>query len=385
MTPRKIAFVTGTRADYGLLYCCLREAQASPHITLQTVVTGTHLEARFGHTVDVIRADGFTVDCEIPLGLADQSPRGVLHAMSRGLAGFAEAFEVLRPDIVVVLGDRYEIQVAAQAAMVMRIPLAHIHGGELTEGLIDEAIRHSVTKMAQFHFVAHEEYRRRVIQLGEDPVRVICTGAPGLDFIRQASLMDRPALEASLGFSLKDETWLVTYHPVTLDDAESMVGLRALCDALAERENATVVFSMPNADPGGDKVWDELRAFAQGRPGVHLVTSLGQVRYLSVMKHARAVVGNSSSGILEAPFMGTPTVNIGNRQRGRLQAPSVLSVSVEKVEIRNALRSALGPEFQKKISNSKYFFGDGTASKKIVSFLENVPLDGVILKTFHDL
>jgi UDP-N-acetylglucosamine 2-epimerase (non-hydrolysing) len=383
--PRKICVVTGSRAEYGLLYWLLRGIEAEPGLQLQLVVTGMHLAPQFGMTVDHIEADGFVPDARVDMQLHGDTPKAITTSMGVGLIGFAEAFDTLKPDVVVVLGDRTEIFAAAQAAMVARIPIAHIHGGELTEGLIDEAIRHAITKMAHLHFVSAEEYRKRVIQLGEAPDRVWNVGAPGLDAIRKATLLDRTALSQQLDFDLTKPFFLVTYHPVTLADHADDPGAEALFAALETFPDHQVVITGVNADAGHEAIRKRIVAFAAANPGRVLErTSLGQLRYLSAMALTDAVIGNSSSGLIEAPALKVPTVNIGERQRGRLRASRVIDVDPDKAAIIAAITKALGPEFRAMTKAATSLFGDGTASDRMVRVLRDHPLDGILMKRFQD-
>lgn len=383
---RTVCVVTGSRAEYGLLYWLLRGIKAEPTLQLQLVVTGMHLAPQFGMTVRQIEADGFVPDAKVDMKLEGDSPKAVTTSMGVGLIGFAEAFDKLQPDIVVVLGDRYEIFAAAQAAMVARIPIAHIHGGELTEGLIDEAVRHAITKMAHLHFVSAEEYRKRVIQLGEAPDRVWNVGAPGLDAIGKLTRLDRAALSQDLGFDLTKPFFLITYHPVTLEQDGEDAGSSALFAALDEFKSHQMLITGVNADAGHEDIRRQIAVFEDANPGRVLVrTSLGQLRYLSAIAQADAVIGNSSSGLIEAPALKVPTVNIGIRQGGRLRASSVIDVDPDKTAIVAAIRKALSPEFRGEITSAASIFGNGTASAKIVDVLRDYPLDGILMKKFRDL
>ena len=364
----------------------MREIQDDPELTLLLAVTGMHLSDRFGLTWREIAEDGFAIDARVEILSADESPLAVARSMARGLSGMAEAFERLGPDIVVVLGDRFEILAAAQAAMVMRIPLAHIHGGESTEGAIDEAMRHSVTKMAQLHFVACEPYARRVVQLGEQPDRVFCFGAPGLDAIDRLDLPDIGALEYALGSELGEGFLLVTYHPVTLCDRDPGDAVSELLASLDEFPERRIVITGVNADPDHDRVARQIADYAERRgQTVLLRTSLGRVLYLGAMRHCAVVVGNSSSGIIEAPAMRVPSVNLGERQRGRLRSASVIDCAEARADIVAALRKALSPEFQAAARRTASAYGHGGASQKIKRVLKEAPLDGILMKRFYDL
>jgi len=383
---RKIGVVSGTRADYGLLYWLLREIQADRELELQLYVTGMHLSPEFGETYKVIEADGIPIADKVEVLLSSDTNVGMAKSVGLGTIGFADSFARLRPDLVVLLGDRVEMFAAAQAALIARIPMAHIHGGELTEGVIDDAIRHSITKMAHYHFVAAEPYRQRVIQLGEHPDRVYNVGAPGLDHISRLSLLDRINLEHELGFTFGKPTFLVTYHPVTLgaeDPAEAAEELLAALDAFPD---AQVILTMPNADAGGRVLLHRFEEYGGDNPNrVHAATSLGQLRYLSSLRWADVVIGNSSSGIIEAPAVGTPTVNIGERQAGRLRTKSIIDCRADREAIVESIQQALTPSFQEQASRVVPPYGMGHASSQIKEHLKRVPIPGDVVKRFFDL
>lgn len=378
--------MTGTRAEYGLLYWLLKEVESDQDLHLQLVVTGSHLSPEFGMTYEQIEKDGFTINEKIEMLLSSDSPVGVTKSLGLATIGFADAFDRLKPDILVVLGDRYEILAAAQAAMIARIPIAHISGGETTEGVIDEAIRHSVTKMSHFHFVGAEEYRRRVIQLGEWPDRVFNFGDIGLDNINRLDFMSKSDFEKSIGFKLGKTNFLVTYHPVSLSDENPELAVEALFAALDKFRDAKVIITKPNADPGSRRILEMIDQYAANQPDrVYACTSLGQIRYLSAMKLADVVIGNSSSGIVEAPAMGKPTVNIGKRQSGRLKASSIIDTGETCEEIYNAIKTACSLEFQQIAANTTSVYGMGNTAKLIKEFFKSVDLNNVLMKKFYDL
>lgn len=388
--PRKICVVSGSRAEYGLLRGVMQGIAEDPSLQLQTVVTGMHLLPEFGLTYCEIQLDGFHIDCKVPMfppdaAARDDSPVGIAKAMGIGLAGFAEAFRDLRPDLVVILGDRFEMLCVATAAMLARIPLAHLHGGEATEGLIDEAIRHSITKMAQLHFVAAEAYRRRVIQLGEQPEHVFLVGGLGVDGIRRTTLLDRSELETALGFRLGTRSLLVTFHPVTLENATAEAQMGELLAALAELEDTQLIFTLPNADTDGRVLIGMINDFVAAHADAHAFASLGQQRYLSCMAQVDGLVGNSSSGLLEAPSLHKGAVNIGERQRGRLRAASVIDCAPTREAIGDAVKQLFSPEFQAGLPDVRSPYGEGGASGKVVATLKSIPLDGLLKKAFHDL
>ena len=383
---RKICVITSTRADYGLLFWLLREITADPSLELQLVATGMHLAPEFGLTVARIEEDGFPIARRIEILLSSDTPVGIAKTMGLATAGFAEAFSELRPDIAVVLGDRYEIFAAAAAAVVARIPLAHLHGGEATEGLIDEAFRHGLTKMCHLHFTAAEAYRRRVIQLGEQPDRVFNVGAMGIDNIRKLKLLSSKALEERLGIRLGARSLLVTFHPVTLESATARKQFRALLSALGELEDCALIFTLPNADTEGRNLFPLIESFvAEDRSRRVAFASMGQLLYLSAMSAVDAVVGNSSSGLLEAPSLRVATLNIGDRQRGRLKADSVVDCGPTVPEIRRGLKALDSPAFRETVSRTVSPFGNGGSALKVKEVLKSADLDGILKKRFYDL
>lgn len=383
---RKICVVTGTRAEYGLLYWLLKELDAAVDVELQVVACAMHLSPEFGLTYKQIEADGFTIDAKVEMLLSADTATAITKSIGLGCIGFADAFDRLAPDLIVMLGDRYEILAAAQAALVAQIPVAHIHGGEGTEGAIDEAIRHSITKMSHLHFTAAEEYRHRVIQLGETPERVYNFGAPGLDNIRRLKLLDRDELSKSIGFDVTGPYFSLTYHPVTLAEEKPSAAISELIGALQHFPDHRIVITAPNSDTQGRDAFAALRAYAETTPErVLFAVSLGQTRYLSLMKHGEAVIGNSSSGLIEAPALGTPTVNIGPRQRGRLRAATVIDCAETKVDIRAAITKAISLDFMSSIKNISHPFDDGHVSPRIAEVLRTADLKGILFKAFHNL
>lgn len=372
---RRICVVTGTRAEYGLLYWLLREINNDDGLELQIVATGMHLSPEFGLTYKQIEADGFYIDAKVEMLLSSDSPVGIAKSMGLGTIGLAEVFDRLKPDILVVLGDRFEILAAAQAAMVARIPIAHIHGGEVTEGAFDECIRHAITKMAQWHFVAAETYRKRVIQLGEAPERVFNFGAPALDQIQNLDWLDRISLQNWLGIVLKSPLFLVTYHPATLNEQEPVTAMNELLGALDHFPEATVIFTYPNADTRGRALISKLEQWVlENKDRARAFISLGQQRYLSVMREADVVIGNSSSGLIEGPILKKATVNIGDRQKGRLSAPSVINAIENKKEIIAAIKKALSDEFQSSLELTRSLYGVGKVSSRIKEVLKKTSM-----------
>lgn len=383
---RKICIVTGTRAEYGLLRSVIAGLRQAEDVQLQLLATGAHLSPEFGLTYREIEADGVPIDAKVEMLVSADTATGVAKSIGLGLMGMADAFERLRPDLIVVLGDRFEVLAAATAALVTGIPLAHLHGGETTEGAFDEAIRHAVTKMSHLHFVAAEAYRHRVIQLGEQPDRVFLVGGLGVDAIHRLPLMDRAALEQALDFKLGVKNLLVTFHPVTLDAVGSSEQQMAeLLAALATLQDTHLIFTMPNADTGSRALAAMLEAFAAKHAQARVYASLGMLRYLSCLKWVDGVVGNSSSGLAEAPTLKTGTVNIGTRQQGRLQASSVIDCEPTRLSIGNAIARLYTPAFRSQLEATVNPYGDGGASEKIVRILRQHPLQGLVKKSFHNI
>lgn len=380
---RRVCVVTGSRAEYGLLYWVLHDLRADPAFELQLVVTGMHLSHEFGHTVGEIENDGFAVAARVDMIVSGDSAAATAKSIALGVAGMSDALQRLAPDIVLVLGDRFEILAAAQACLVHNIPVAHIGGGDTTEGAFDESMRHAITKMAHVHFTTNELSARRVRQLGEDPAQVHVVGNPGLDHLRRRALLDRPALEAGLGAPLGRRNLLITFHPVTLEPASGVAQFEELLAALDRQDEHTVLwFTRPNADPGGRAITAALEQWLAARPQrrAHVFASLGQLRYLSLMAQVDAVVGNSSSGLYEAPSFRIATVDIGERQRGRLAAPSVVHSVPERGAIAAAIERALALDCSKVVNP----YGDGESAGRIVAVLDGLPDPGSLLKKrFH--
>jgi len=382
---RKICVITGSRAEFGLLRWLMEAIDRSPAMTLQVVATGSHLSPEFGLTYREIEAAGFAIDRKVEMLLSSDTSVGVTKSIGLGLIGMADALRELDPDLVVLLGDRYEILAAATAVMIAHKSIAHLHGGEKTEGAFDDAIRHAITKMSHLHFVATEEYRRRVIQLGEDPARVHLVGALGLDSLKRLKLMERPELEESLDFRLGKRNLLVTFHPETLLPGLAERHTGELLDALDTLDDVSIVFTLPNADTEGRKITSMIEAFVATHPNARSYVSLGQLRYLSLVSLVDAVVGNSSSGIIEVPSLGKPTIDIGDRQKGRVRAASVIDCEPRRDDILKALSTALAPEFRAQLANVVNPYGSGGASEAIARVIEGCDLSGMMQKRFHDL
>jgi GDP/UDP-N,N'-diacetylbacillosamine 2-epimerase (hydrolysing) len=382
---RKVCVVTGSRAEYGLLRWVMQGIQESEHLVLQVVATGMHLSPEFGLTYREIEADGFVIDRKVEMLTSSDTPVGMTKAMGLGLIGFADVFAQLQPDVVLVLGDRFEILAASSAAMVARIPIAHLHGGERTEGAMDDAIRHAITKMSHLHFVAAQEYRQRVIQLGEDPERVHLVGGLGVDAIQRVILLNRGELERALDFKLGSKSLLVTFHPLTLDGGGSEGQMAQLLQALDALSDTSLVITLPNADAGGRGLIKMIEAFVATHANARAYTSLGQQRYLSCVAQVDGVVGNSSSGLLEVPSFKKGAVNIGDRQQGRLKASSVIDCQPTCSSILQAIERLYSDEFERVLQSTQNPYGDGMASEQVVRCLERADMVGVLKKRFYDL
>lgn len=373
--------VTGGRSDYGPLYWVLREIQNDPEVELLLFVTGMHLSREFGLTVRDIEQDGFPVTERVEMLLSSDSREAAAIAMGIGMMGFARAFSVHRPDLLVVLGDRFEILAAVAAALPLRIPVAHIHGGESTEGAIDDAIRHAVTKMSHLHFAATSEYAARIVQMGELPDRVFSVGAPSLDHVHRTQLPSRAELLEAIGVQEDGSLGILTYHPATLEAAALEAEVHDLLAALAEHADITWVVTIPNADPGGRAIADELsRTGPRYLPRLVIHPALGSARYFALLREAVVMVGNSSSGLIEAPAFGLPVVNIGTRQRGRVRASNVIDVPlIRSSDISRAIAQALGETFRRAIRGAENPYGEGGASRRIVAILRQTPLGDYLL------
>ena len=384
---RKICFVTGTRAEYGLLSRLMRLVQEDTSLQLQIIATNMHLSPKFGETYREIEDDGFKIDKKVPIidELAEDSPVSTLKAMSRGLEGFALAYYELKPDLIVILGDRYEMLSAATAALISRIPIAHIHGGEITEGAYDDAIRHSITKMSSLHFTSCEEYRKRVIQLGENPERVFNVGSIGVENIKKIPFMEKEELESSLNFKFNDRTILVTYHPETLG-GESKKGISELLSAISQYPELRVVFTMPNSDTGHQPIVRAIEEYVKQHPdSSKAFTSLGVKRYLSVLQYVKAVVGNSSSGIVEVPSFGIPTLNIGDRQKGRIASHSVVHCANDRESISKGIEHVLSPEHLALSAKSINPYEKERCAETIYEIISSYDLQKCTNKSFYDL
>ena len=383
---RKICFVTGTRAEYGLLSRLMRLVEDEDSTQLPIVAKNMHLLPEYGETYREIESDGFSVDVKVPMRRLSDDALGIITSMSEEILGMGRAYEELKPDMVILLGDRYEILVAAEVALLSRIPVVHIHGGEITEGAFDDAIRHAVTKMSALHFTSTEEYRMRVIQMGEHPDRVFNVGSLGVENIKSVKLMDKDELERSLDFRISDKTILVTYHPETLGDISVKDSIESLLSALESIQDLNIIFTMPNSDTGRDDIAESIKNYVEKHPGrARAFKSLGLIRYLSALHYVKAVVGNSSSGIIEVPSMGIPTLNIGDRQKGRIHGASVYDCGSDTASIVEGLRIVLSDKFRQVAETSANPYEKENTAENIFKVISSYPLDKLRHKSFYDI
>ena len=385
MSKRKICVVTGTRAEFGLLYWLMKEIESDNDLELQLIVTGMHLSPEFGLTYKEIEKD-FKIAKKIEMLLSSDTAIGVSKSMGLAQISFAEAYEELKPDILVVLGDRYEIFSAIASAMIANIPIAHLHGGETTEGAFDESIRHSITKMSHLHFTATNEYRNRVIQLGEHPSRVFNVGGLGIDNINKLKLLSKEDFEASIDFKLNSKNILITFHPVTLENSTAKEQFQILLDVVDELEDTHIIFTKANSDTDGRIINHMMDEYVSSNSHKSVVfTSLGQLRYLSALQYMNAVVGNSSSGLIEAPSFKIGTINIGDRQKGRIMANSVIDCDITKSSIANAFKKLYSKEFQNELAKVENPYDSGGSSLEIKNILKKIDLKNILKKLFYDI
>ena len=385
MSKRKICIVTGSRADYGLLYWLIKEVEKDKNLKLQLIVTGMHLSSKFGSTYKEIEKD-FKIDKKINISLYSDTSEGISRSMGIAQTSFSKAYKKLKPDIIVVLGDRFEIFSAVSSAMISRIPIAHIHGGEATEGLIDEAIRHCITKMSHIHFTATDEYSKRVIQLGEAPNKVFNVGGAGIENIKRLKLLTKEEFEKSINFKLNIKNILVTFHPVTLERKTSKKHFQEILNSLDELKDTNIIFTKANSDVDGKIINQMIDKYTRKNSDKSIgVASLGQLNYLSALKHIDVIVGNSSSGISEAPSFKIATINIGDRQNGRIKAESVVDCLSNKKDIKRAIKRVYSDEFKNLLKNVKNPYGNGYASKKIIKVLKTIKLDKILKKPFFNI
>lgn len=379
---KKICIATGTRAEYGLLNPLMSLIKKDKVLELQIIATAMHLSPEFGMTINEISKDGFKVNEKIEMLLSADTDTAVVKAMGLAMITASEVFKRLKPDLLVILGDRFEMLALATSAYLMNIPIAHIAGGETTEGAFDEGIRHSITKMSSLHFAATEIYKKRIIQLGENPKSVFNVGALGLDNIRNLKLLSKIVLEKDLNLSFDSKTALVTFHPVTLDKEPPKKQFMKVLNALEKFPELKLIFTMPNSDTGGREIIEMINKFSLKRDNSYVFTNLGQKRYLSALNNVDLVIGNSSSGIVEVPFMGIPTVNIGDRQKGRIMSGSIVNTSCETAKIISGINKALGKK--RNFVNIKNPYGNGTAAKQMAAIIKKNINTITTKKTFHD-
>lgn len=386
MRTRKIAFFTGTRADYGILSPLIHAVEAHPHMTASVLATGTHLSRRHGYTLDAITGAGHRVEAAVETLGASDSPLDVCNAMARGLRDYAQALSRMKPDMLVILGDRYEALAAAACAMVLRLPVAHLHGGEITQGAMDDAFRHAITKMSHLHFTATEAYRQRVIQLGEHPDRVFHVGSLSVEALHRMQLLDDATIRDELDLPRHMPFIVATFHPVTLDPTPPEQQIEGLLDALAHYEDHAVVFTGTNADPGGDSISRAICAFTDMKPQTRrMFASLGQLRYFSAVRAASLVIGNSSSGIIEVPSLRTPVIDIGTRQLGRIRSPAVILCSCDEKNIVQKMQNALSTDHARTVLTAPNPYDKAGTCDSIVSILARSDLGELSAKGFYDL
>lgn len=383
MNKRKICVVTGTRAEYGLLFWLMKEIEQDNNLELQLIVTGMHLSPEFGLTYNEIEKD-FKINKKIEMLLSSDTAVGISKSMGLAQISLSEAYDELNPDLVLLLGDRYEIFSAASAAMILNIPIAHLHGGETTEGAFDESIRHSITKMSHLHFTANEVYKNRVIQLGEDPSRVFNVGGLGIDNIKKLKLLSRKEFEESINFELNKKNILVTFHPVTLENQTAKEQFQELLNAFDELVDTNIIFTKANSDTNGRIINSMCDEYVSKNNNTICFPSLGQLRYLSALQYVDCVVGNSSSGLIEAPSFKIATVNIGDRQKGRMKSKSVLDCLPKKIYILETISKVYNTEFNDILKSTENPYGNGGASIKIKEILKNKNLDDILKKIFYD-
>ena len=382
---RKICVVTGTRAEYGLLSRLMQMIKDCSETKLQIIATNMHLQPEFGNTYKEIEDDGFVISKKVPMSKSEDTQKALVKSMGEELLGMADALEELRPDLLIILGDRYEMLMVASAALIFKIPVAHLYGGEITEGAFDDSIRHAITKMSHLHFTSTQKYRQRVIQLGENPDRVFHVGSIGVDNIKKVSLLKKQEIETSLGFGIDRDTVLATYHPITLSHTNVVDEIDNFLSALEEMNHLRIIFTMPNSDTGGQKIVERINQFVRlHNDRAVAFTSLGMKRYLSVIPWIAAVIGNSSSGLIEVPSFGIPTLNIGNRQKGRISCNSVVNCGSDKESILWGLKKVLSTEMIEIARNTYNPYEKENTVENIFKVIKDYPLDNLIQKQFYD-
>lgn len=382
---RKICVITSSRADYGLLKSVISCLDSDPKFNLQLIATGMHLLPKFGNTYKEIETDGFKIDYKIKMLLNSDTAEAIIKSMGKGSINFADVLVKIKPDLIIVLGDRFEILTVASSALIASIPIAHLHGGESTEGLIDEAIRHSITKMSHLHFVATENYRKKVIQLGEQPNRVFNVGGLGVDRIKNTKLLNKKEIEKILNFKFANKNLLVTFHPVTLEKNNEESHFKQLLLALKLLKDTNIIFTLPNADKNGQIIIKLIKNFVRKNLNAKSFSSLGQLNYLSCIQFIDGVIGNSSSGLLEVPTFKKGTINIGERQKGRTQASSIINCKPERRSIELAIKKLYSKKFKLQLRKTINPYGNGGATKKIIKAIKNFNFDGILKKEFYNL
>jgi GDP/UDP-N,N'-diacetylbacillosamine 2-epimerase (hydrolysing) len=383
---KKICIATGSRAEYGLLKPLLTEIKKEKDWQLQIVATAMHLAPEFGLTYKEIENDGFNIDKKVEILLSSDTPLSVIKSIGIGLLGFADALKELQPDLIIILGDRFEMLAVAEAALILKIPIAHLHGGELTEGAYDDSIRHAITKMSHLHFASTEIYRRRIIQMGENPDCVFNVGAIGLDNIRNLKLLSKSAVQKKLNFNFKKYNYLITYHPETIKKSSTKKDFQQLISALNNQHDSFFIFTKSNADNGGREINNFIDNYVSSHPQNSIAfTSMGNLLYLSAMQYADAVVGNSSSGIIEAPSFKIATINIGDRQKGRIQSSNIINCIAQKNDIEKAFETSKQASFKKNLEKIENPYGSGNTTSSIIKVLKDIDWKKLIPKKFYDI
>jgi GDP/UDP-N,N'-diacetylbacillosamine 2-epimerase (hydrolysing) len=382
---KKICVVTGSRADYGLLKYLIKYISVSNKLKLQLLVTGSHLSKKFGNTINFIKTDGFKIECKVNMKIKSDTTKCILKSMSIGINNFAKALNKLKPDALLILGDRYEVFTVATSAMISGIPIIHLHGGESTEGSVDEAMRHSITKMSHLHFVSTEIYKNRVMQLGENPKKIFNVGAMAMDGIKKIKYLKKKQLEKKLKFTFLKKNLLITFHPVTLEYQNTSKQIEVLLNVLSEYKDTGLIFTMPNSDTSNSIIYKRIKNFCSINKNAKYFLSLGHDNYLSTIQYVDAVVGNSSSGIIEVPSFKKGTINIGDRQQGRLKAKSIIDCKINFMSIKNAINFLYSKNFQKSLKNIKNPYDKGEPSKKIINILEKQKFNNLLKKSFYKI
>ena len=381
----RICVVTGTRAEYGLLKNLIYRIKKDKKLKLQLIVTGTHLSKKFGKTLNEIKKDKFKFDKKIDLNIKNDNTENITNSISKGISAFAKVFQNLSPKIIIILGDRYETLAAAIAAHYSRIPIAHLHGGEITLGSLDESTRHAITKLSHFHFVANEKYRKRIIQLGETPGKVFVVGGLGVDSIKNTKLLDKQKLEKKIGIKFKKRNLIINFNSETLNKFSTKKNFNEILKALKTLDETNLIFTQPNSDLDSSIIFNMIKKYVKKNKNAYVFTSLGSLKFYSCLKYVDGMIGNSSSGLLEMPTFKKGTINIGNRQTGRIMCSSIINTKPNKASILKSIKTLYSHNFKNKIKNIKNPYGSGGATKKIISILKKVKFNGVLTKKFYDI